>query len=213
MSLPAAPWLTAAAALVLFGCANLSTREPVRADRSFDARAAALNAVTHWEMRGRIAVDTGEDAWQGRFNWWQEGETLRLVIRGPVGGRAVEITGDGNTLTVRARRETHVLSDPEAQLSELLGWWMPISSLPSWLLGLPDERFSSSSAVLRSGLLRGLEQRDWVMRYGDYARHDTALIPAGITFVHPPLELVVTIDDWSPMPGSSLELDSGRRAQ
>jgi outer membrane lipoprotein LolB len=100
---------------------------------------------------------------------------------------------------VRSRRETRVLTDPETQLSELLGWWLPISSLSSWLLGLPDDRFAAESTILDGGLLQGLEQRNWVMRYGDYAQREATLIPSGITFTHAPLELVVTIDDWSPL--------------
>ena len=201
-----------AATFASCSCTHVVT-EPPAAERSFQARSAQLRAVTHWEMRGRIAVDTGTDAWQGRFNWWQDGEALRLIIRGPVGARAVEITGDGTMLTVRSRRETRVLDDPETQLSELLGWWMPISSLPSWLLGLPDERFAADSTVLDGGLLRRLEQRNWGMRYGDYAQRETTLIPAGITLTHPPLELVVTIDEWAPLTDSNLELDGDGRAQ
>jgi len=212
MKLPVAPCLVVAATFVLCSCANVTTETPAP-ERSLEDRSAQLRAVTNWEMRGRIAVDTGSDAWQGRFNWWQDGEALRLVIRGPVGARAVEITGDGSALTVRSRRETRVLDDPETQLSELLGWWMPISSLPSWLLGLPDERFAAESTVLDGGLLRGLEQRNWVMRYGDYAQREAALIPSGITLTHAPLELVVTIDDWSPQSASNLELNVDGRAQ
>ena len=204
--------LLAAALLLSSGCASLETRD-VATDVSFRQRGEQLRSVTHWQMRGRIAVATGADAWQGRFNWWQDGDALRLVVRGPVGGRAVEISGDGASLTVRSRRETQVLSDPESQLSEMLGWWLPISSLPSWLLGLPDERYSSDSAIVERGLLQGLEQRDWLMRYDAYEQRDSALIPSGITMKHAPLELVVTIDDWSPQSDPNLELDAGRRAQ
>ncbi|HMB72696.1 MAG TPA: lipoprotein insertase outer membrane protein LolB [Gammaproteobacteria bacterium] len=206
-------WLCAAAALCLAACASLEPETEPDSDLSYEARENQLRAITQWEMRGRIAVDTGTQARQGRFTWWQDGESLRVVIRGPLGAQSVEISGDGDLLRLRARRETRTLRDPEAQLSELLGWWLPITSLPSWLLGLPDPRFPMEATLVDSALLRGLDQRAWTMTYTQYENRGPVVIPSGITFTHAPLELVVTIDDWVALADTSLELDGGRPAQ
>ena len=211
MSLPA--WRVTAVVLVLSACTSLEPERPAAPERSFAAHENRLRAITHWEMRGRIAVDTGSEARQGRFTWWQDGESLRVVIRGPLGTQAVQIDGDREALRLRARRQTRTLSDPETQLSEMLGWWLPISSLPSWLLGLPDPRFPATSAVIDAELLRDLNQRAWRVSYTDYAQQGSTPIPAGITFTHAPLQLVVTVDEWVDRTGASLELDGERRAQ
>jgi outer membrane lipoprotein LolB len=188
--------LSAVAALLLAGCVTPDSDTAAPAT-TFDERSRQLRAVTNWEMRGRIAVDTGEDAWQGRFTWWQDAAALRVVIRGPLNARPVEISGDGNQLTVRTRRETRVLEDPESELSALLGWWLPISSLPSWLLGLPDDRFAATTMVLDEQKLDTLEQRAWEIEYAEYELQGTALIPSGMRLLNEPLELVVTIDEWN----------------
>lgn len=190
--------LAAIAAAALGGCVTQDADTDSLPGRSFEEREQLLRSVAHWEMRGRIAVDTGNDAWQGRFTWWQDADELRLLIRGPLNTRPIEIAGNGNELTVRTRRETRVLEDPETQLSELLGWWLPITSLPSWLLGLPDERYPTNTVVLDAAQLSALRQRAWELQYGAYELQNSVSIPGSIRLANEPLELVVTIDTWGP---------------
>jgi outer membrane lipoprotein LolB len=191
--------IASAAAMLLAGCVTPpETQAPGTADQSFEQREDALRAVRNWEMRGRIAIDTGTEARQARFTWWQEGESLRLNVRGPLNAGAVEIRGDEQSLTLRHRRETRVLTDPELQLSELLGWWLPVTSLQSWLLALPDSRYPIAEITLKDARLQTLQQRAWFLRYADYKNQAAADIPASITLSHAPLELVVTIDAWGP---------------
>lgn len=190
--------LAAIAAAALSGCVTQDADTDSSSGRSFEEREQLLRSVAHWEMRGRIAVDTGNDAWQGRFTWWQDADELRLLIRGPLNTRPIEIAGNGNELTVRTRRETRVLEDPETQLSELLGWWLPITSLPSWLLGLPDERYPTNTVVLDAAQLSALRQRAWELQYGAYELQNSVSIPGSIRLANEPLELVVTIDTWGP---------------
>src|SRR5690606_2890359 len=157
--------LPAAAALLLSACANL----PVGSDGlSLERRAAELGAVTDWEMRGRLAVDTGERAFQGSFNWRQQADALDLNVRGPLGAGVLHVAGTPATLEFTARGETRTLTDPEAELSALLGWWLPVTSLPSWLLGLPDRAFRATTEPGVDGTLAALEQRLWRVDYATY---------------------------------------------
>ena len=81
-------------------------------------------------------------AFQGSFNWRQQDDALELAVRGPLGATACcKSPGTPDALTVTARGETRTLTDPETELSELLGWWLPVASLPHWLLGFPDRGF------------------------------------------------------------------------
>jgi len=201
MNLLRASSVACATLLILAGCVTPSDTEPLTST-TFSERENRLRAIANWEMRGRIAVDTGADAWQGRFTWWQDGDVLRLLIRGPLNSRPVEISGNGAELTVRTRRETRTLVDPESELSELLGWWLPITSLPSWLLGLPDERYPAAALVLEDAAVRTLHQRAWQLEYGAYEQQSAASIPGSIRLSNTPLELVVTVDNWGPQPDS-----------
>jgi outer membrane lipoprotein LolB len=191
-----APLLAAAA---LTACANL----PVGSDGlGYEQRRAQLESVTSWEMRGRLAVATGDRSFQGSFRWQQTADALDLAVRGPLGAGVLQVSGSPNALTVTARGDTRVLADPEAQLSELLGWWLPVGSLHAWLLGFPDAGFDAATQAGNDGTLASLDQRLWHVAYPSYqlapagGNDSTMLVPRRIDLTHGELRLRLTIDDW-----------------
>jgi len=191
----------AAAAAGLSACASLPTGTD---GRNLEQRRETLEAVGTWEMRGRLTVDTGDRAVQGRFNWRQDDDALELVVRNPLGAGILRVMGPPDALKVTARGETRTLTDPEAELSELIGWWLPVASLPHWLLGLPDEGFRAETQPGTDGTLASLEQRLWHVAYPAYGLapiDDTGkqvLVPSRIELTHETLALTLTIDDWTP---------------
>jgi outer membrane lipoprotein LolB len=189
--------LPAMAALVLPACASL----PLGPDGlSYEQRRTELEAIDTWEIRGRLAVDTGERGFQGRFDWRQNADALDLGVRGPLGAGVLQVAGTAAELTVTARGETRVLTDPESELSALLGWWLPLGSLHAWLLGLPDRQFRAATELGADGTLAALEQRLWHVDYPSYQLAAVAgrsvLVPRRIDLRHGELRLRLTIDDW-----------------
>ena len=89
-------------------------------------------------------------------------------MRGPLRNGVLQVTGPPDALTVTARGETRTLTDPETELSELIGWWLPVASLPDWLLGFPDSDFRAVTAAGADGTLASLEQRLWHVDYPAY---------------------------------------------
>jgi outer membrane lipoprotein LolB len=167
------------------------------------ARRDRLEAVQAWEIRGRLTVDTGDGGFQGSFNWRQDGDALELIVRGPLRNGVLQVSGRPEALTVTARGETRTLTDPETELSALLGWWLPVSSLADWLLGFPDRDFRATTEPGADGTLAALEQRLWRVVYPSYglaplAAGEQALIPSRIDLTHDELALRLTIDDWEP---------------
>jgi outer membrane lipoprotein LolB len=195
---------TAAALLcatLLGGCATLPTGTD---GLSFEERRRTLDSVEHWQMRGRLTVDAGERGFQGSFDWRQRDDVLELVVRGPLRNGVLRVAGPPEALRVTARGETRTLTDPERELSELVGWWLPVASLPSWLLGFPDGEFRAATELGHDGTLASLEQRLWRVSYPAYglaplgASGEHVLVPRRIEMSHGDLTLRLTIDDWEP---------------
>jgi outer membrane lipoprotein LolB len=187
---------------VLGGCAHLPTGTD---GLNLEQRREALQSVGDWEMRGRLTVDTGEDRVQGSFNWRQHDDALELVVRGPLRNGILRVEGPPNAMTVTARGETRTLTDPETELSELVGWWLPVASLPDWLLGFPDRNFRADTVSGADGTLASLEQRRWRVDYPAYGLAATSggtgsevLVPRRIDMTHGELKVKLTIDDWQP---------------
>ena len=186
---------------VLGGCAHLPTGSD---GQNLDQRREALEAVSAWEMRGRLTVDTGDRAVQGRFNWRQHADALELVVRNPLGAGILRVEGPPDAMTVTARGETRTLTDPETELSELVGWWLPVASLRNWLLGFPDRSFRADTVAGADGTLASLEQRLWRVDYPAYGLAATSgtgnqvLVPRRIDMSYGALTLKLTIDDWEP---------------
>ena len=187
------------AAIVLSACARLPTGTD---GRDLAQRRETLASVASWEMRGRLVVDTGEQAGQVRFNWRQDDDALELTVRSLLGAGILQVAGRADALTVTARGETRTLTDPEAELSELVGWWLPIASLPHWLLGFPDPGFRAATEPGADGTLAALDQRLWQVAYPTYqlgtvsGSAGTVLVPRRIDLTHGELALRLTIDDW-----------------
>ncbi len=188
-------WLASLAVLASGGCAHVPLGED---GLSYPQRRARLEAVQSWRMQGRIAIDTGERAFQGRFRWQQDADALELSIHSPLGAGIMEVAGPPERLTVRARGETWELMDPEPELSALLGWWLPVRSLKSWVLGFSDPAFAAREQLGPDRALRSLEQRLWQLTYQSYQLADGLLMPRRIDLSHGNLALRVIVDRWQP---------------
>jgi outer membrane lipoprotein LolB len=190
----------AAAAVLLAACTTLPTGTD---GLDLEQRRAAFAVFDAWDMRGRLTVDTGDRGFQGSFNWRQRDEALELVVRGPLRNGVLQVEGQPESLTVTARGETRTLTDPETELSELIGWWLPVASLPQWLLGLPDDEFRAVTVPGTDGTLASLEQRLWRVDYPEYRLvalegSGPVVVPRRIDLTHGALTLKLTIDEWQP---------------
>lgn len=181
--------------LLLSGCARLPVLEDDRL--GFIGRQDELEAIAAWDMLGGIAIDDGERAYQARFDWWQRDDELELFVRNRLPGTPrLRVTGNRQSLRVESRGDTEVLTDPEIQLSEMLGWWLPVTSAEHWLLGRPDPDFPSQSTAGEFDTLRTLNQRDWSISYEEYQLAEGRLIPRRMILTWAPLELTIRILDW-----------------
>jgi outer membrane lipoprotein LolB len=167
---------------------------------TYAQRREYLAALDAWELRGRIAIDNGEEAFQGRFQWSQQPDRLALTVRGPLGTNVLRVSGPADRLTLETRGQSRELDDPEYQLSAMLGWWLPVTSFKSWLLGMPDPAYRAREELDPPGVLAALQQRLWQLSYASYQLMGGVLLPRRIDLTHEQLEFRVVIDDWAPVP-------------
>ena len=179
------------------GCAHLRSAED---GLSYEERRTRLLETPGWRMNGRIAVNTGAKAFQGRFRWRQSEEEVELSISNPLGMNVLQVSGPPERLTVRTGGETWELADPEPELSAMLGWWLPVRSLNDWLLGYADPDFGADQQLSPTRTeLRTLDQRLWRLTYESYRLHEGFLLPRRIDLAHGALELRVIVDGWQPL--------------
>ena len=184
-------------ALLLAGCATLPESVPLPAIDSWGARTEVLGGLDDWQFRGRIAVKAGDEGFNGKFNWSQQGDAFNATVGGPLGMGTVRIEGDGLTvmLTDKDGVET-VLQDAELELRYRYGWTIPVASLRYWALGIPDPAEPAVTEVDDDGRLVRLEQRNWIVEISRYREGGGQQMPRILSATNPDTRVRMVIDRW-----------------
>jgi outer membrane lipoprotein LolB len=184
---------------LLAGCA---TREKVSGPpTSLAERRAAIEAVSTWEARGRIALKTPGASGQGSFTWTQTGDRTVLRVAGPFGADAREIRWDPERLTVLSGRgevaaDYAGLDAAQRFLDEQLGWSLPIANARRWLLGLAGLESPAVETLDGAGLLAGLAQDGWEVRYDEYWPEGRIILPRKLVLQSAAGRIRLVIDQW-----------------
>lgn len=179
------------------GCATTRDAVDLPALGSWQARNEILGQVEAWEFKGRIAVKSGEEGFNARFNWAQQGDSFRATVSGPLGIGTVRVNGDGRavTLTDNDGLETR-LDDAEAELRGRYGWTIPVESLRYWALGIPDPTTPGLTELDDQDRLRRLEQGGWSVAISRYADGGGQLMPRILTATNADTRVRMVIDRW-----------------
>lgn len=156
-----------------------------------------MQAVDGFRIEGRIALAVGDDAYNGTVTWDQAWDTIDFRFRGPFGLGGIRIHGDEERLRVKTSSgEEFLLADPEADMQVKLGWSLPIHSMRSWILGIPDPD-REHTPELSDDLLVSLEQAGWTVEYEDYTTTaDGIVVPRKVDMQGEGASLRFVIDDW-----------------
>src|SRR5882762_9253548 len=88
----------AAVLCALAGCRTAPVTFPALAP--WEVRRPQLQAREHFDLSGRVAVATGHDGFNANLHWEQQGTRSQLMLEGPLGAGAVQISASGNDLDI-----------------------------------------------------------------------------------------------------------------
>ena len=189
-------------AALVAGCAAIPERPPVEDPAgAWRARQAALAAVAHWEIRGRLAVKTADEGWQASLVWVRAGDRHRIDLSGPLGGGHVRLTQDANGAQLRdSAQKVYRDHSAEQLLKRATGWTVPLEGLNYWMLGLPAPRSHAEHELDAWGRLKALRQIGWDVRFLEYASHGAHELPSKVFIKNAEtsgLEVRLVIEQWS----------------
>ena len=184
-------------ALVLQACAGpRGVQLPELSD--WETRRAVLEAVERWEFSGRIGVSAGEEGFNGKVRWWQEGDEFRATVSGPLGVGTVKIEGDSKRVTLTDKQgDVTELQDAELDLRLRYGWTIPVASLQYWALGIPDPNVQTATRTDGDGLISEMEQGDWHVTIGEYRDGGGQQMPRRISAINADAKVRLVIDHWT----------------
>jgi outer membrane lipoprotein LolB len=154
--------------------------------------------LTRWSMDGRIAVQSGEKAWQANLFWEHEPQQDRLRLSGPWSQGLVSIVLQKDLIYVNEGGGVTALSkDPDAMLREKLGFVVPLASLRYWVLGRPNPALSSRpGAAHESDEDSAFEQSGWQIQVQNTSQVDGWLLPQKLVAQGAGVKLKIVTDQW-----------------
>ena len=164
----------------------------------WETRKSVLGDTDEWEFAGRIGVSAGDEGFNGKLWWRQDGVVFRARISGPLGVGTIFINGDRRELTLTDRDGVVTeLIDAEVELRERFGWTIPVTSLRYWALGIPDPSSLSEPSFDETGQLSALRQRNWQVTISQYADGGGQSMPRRLTAINDDIKVRLVIDNWT----------------
>ena len=173
-------------------------------DKVWHARAAALQRLNAWDVRGRLALRSAEEGFHASLRWVREAEQHRIDLTGPLGGGHVRLTQDRNGAEFRDANDR---VDRDVSVRSLLrrrtGWDLPLEGLNFWLLGLPAPDVPAQHELDAWGRLKSLEQLGWEVRFVEYVQLGATELPSRVFIrrrsdvaADRTLEVRLVVEEW-----------------
>lgn len=180
--------------LLLAGCARVPvTSEPLLAD--WEQRRAALEALDHWDISGRIAIIGANENVNATLDWHQRGGQYDISLSGPFGQGRLQLHNDGHEVTLTDGE--HIMSAPDAEtLLQELGLTLPLTGLQHWIRGLPQPEIAAKMVRDPQARLLSLRQAGWDISYLRYQQQQGLDLPTKIFLQGHDYKVRVLVHQW-----------------
>jgi outer membrane lipoprotein LolB len=188
----------AASLLLLAGCSTLKPRESrAPAAQTWEQRLPALQAITQFQLDGRLAATSGNEGFSAGVRWRQDHDSATLDLSAPLGFGAAHVEQNAAGLMVTSSRGVTLEGAAASEeLAKTLGFEPPLRSLRYWVLGASDPDFASQETIDDQQRLAHLEQDGWQVDYGQYTQVAGQWLPQQLTVTRQSLRLKLVVNAW-----------------
>lgn len=188
------------AALALAACESIPVVPPLtEGGHAWELHQTALGKLKQWRLEGRLAVNSGDEAWNINLQWQQRGDDYQIELSGPFGAGKVQLIGDAHGVLLRdSDQKTFYATSPEELLLQQTGVVMPVTGLRYWVLGLPAPHRVSQPGFDQQGRLVTLQQADWQVAFRRYTHVNALPLPDKlfITKLDKSIDVRLVVDEW-----------------
>jgi len=174
--------------LLLTGCASAPQRAVLH---------PAQTEQTAFALEGRIAVKYDGSHPSGGIHWQHDADSDDILMLAPLGVTVAHLRRDARGATLEASGRHYAAQDSSQLMQQVLGWHLPLSGLPYWVMGMPMPGAVASVERDANGQISLLQQDGWNIRYTAYATHAADSLPLRITLQREKLEIRLLIDEWT----------------
>lgn len=166
-------------------------------ERIWQQRQAQLRTIHSWQIIGRIAVKTADDAWTATLNWQQQGDEYRIRILAAFHG-VYEIKQSAGRFSITTPENERVeAGNAESLMREHLGWILPVGAMKHWIRGLPDQGLPISGRRLSpTAELLGLEQQGWNVALSLYKPYKKYRFPGKLILTNDNAKITILANEW-----------------
>jgi len=192
---------------MITACSTVPTGKIDQAERVllYEAKSGALAEAERWALKGRLAVNDGEDGGSGHLNWQTHGQTSSMNFHGALGRGAWQLNSDENGAVLEWTDGEVYRADTVGELIEQrLGWTFPVNALAWWVRGLTAPGDWNLRQLDEHGNLEKLSQLGWNIEYGRYRDAGSISMPVKLTARRLSYTVKFAIQDWD------LEAGTGR---
>lgn len=187
---------TLALLVLLTACTTPAPRPVEDPQQSWQHYSQWLGRLTHWDIQGRIALRSYDQAVNANLHWKQDGDSYAIELTGPLGQGGVSLQGTADSARLITGDVDEVATDAQALLFAHTGYVLPLEALRYWIRGLPQPDVGSQHTLDDQGRLAQVQQAPWQVRFRAYALYGDHTLPHKVFVENHQLSVRVVIDQW-----------------
>ena len=176
-------------ALLLGGCASIQQTQQA------SIRPAQPEAAP-FALNGRISVKYNGSRDTAGFRWMHTTQSDEILLLAPLGQTAARIYSDDRHTTLDEGDKHYENESAEVLMQQVLGWYLPLSRLHHWLLGVAEAGGVARIERNEQGQIAVLHQEGWTVRYLSYDGAEKDSLPKRMQLSRENLQVQLLIDEW-----------------